>query len=181
MDEPDSGSSSDCSEGQRAARGRMSESTQTDYSSHLRTLKEFALNNQARIPEGIINGQLVEPVHIALGKAYLAHLRDSMVPWPLDPRPEQTRTCLKHYSTSKINGVISAIKYTFSRVSCPMPYAENKFYDDFRHSFKNIIARAKATNEYPAQSGNVPLSMAATMRLLDAAIRCHSLFLPNLS
>jgi len=167
----DSGSSSDCSEQQRAARDRVSQSTQADYNSHMRGLKRFAVDNRSLFLDCFSDGQLIEPVRYAIGKAYLCHLRDSLLPWPLDPRPADTRTGLKHYSTSKINGVIGAIKYSYSKLSCPLPYAENKFYDDFRHSFKNIIARAKAVNAYPATSGTVPLSTAATMRLLEAAIK----------
>ena len=171
MDDLDSGSSSDCSEGERAARDRMSHSTQNDYTSHLNMLKGYAADNRSRFPDCFADGHLVMPVPFAIGKAYLCHLRDTLVPWPLDPRAEDQRTGVKHYSTSKVNGVISAIKYSYSKVSCPLPYAENKFYDDFRHSFKNIIARAKATGDYPATSGTVALSMAAVMRLLEAAIK----------
>jgi hypothetical protein len=168
----DSGSSSECGdEVERAARNRIAQSTQEDYNHELKMIKVFAVENASTFSNCIAEGQLVEPVPFALGQAYLVHVRDAMVPWPLDPRPEATRTGLKHYSTSKMNNAISAIKYSFSKVSCPIPYVANKFYDDFRHSFKHIIARDKAGNAYPCQSGTVPLSMTATTRLLEAAIR----------
>ena len=170
--EQDSGSSSECEdEVERAARNRIAHSTQDDYNSELRMIKVFAVENGSTFSACIAEGQLVEPVPFALGQAYLARIRDAMGPWPLDPRPAETRTGLKHYSTSKMNGAISAIKYSYSKVSCPIPYVENKFYDDFRHQFKHIIARDKAANAYPCDSGTVPLSMAATIRLLEAAIR----------
>ena len=167
----DSGSSSDSEdEALRAARNRVAHTTQHDYNSEFGMIKGFAVENGS-FGDCIAQGRLVEPVPFALGQAYLVHIRDAMIPWPLDPRPAETRTGLKHYSTSKINGAINAIKYSYSKVSCPIPYMENKFYDDFRHSFKHIIAREKAANAYPCQSGTVPLSMAATIRLLEAAIR----------
>lgn len=172
MNAQDSSSSSECEdEVERAARNRIAHSTQDDYNSELRMIKVFAVENESLFCDCIAQGQLVEPVPFALGQAYLVHIRDAMVPWPLDPRPAETRTGLKHYSTSKINATISAIKYSYSKVSCPIPYMENKFYDDFRGSFKHIIARDKAANAYPCQSGTVPLSMTATIRLLEAAIQ----------
>jgi len=119
--EQDSGSSSECEdEVERAARNRIAHSTQDDYNSELRMIKVFAVENGSTFSACIAEGQLVEPVPFALGQAYLVHIRDAMGPWPLDPRPAETRTGLKHYSTSKINGAISAIKYSYSKVSCPV-------------------------------------------------------------
>ena len=120
--EQDSGSSSECEdEVERAARNRIAHSTQDDYNSELRMIKVFAVENGSTFSACIAEGQLVEPVPFALGQAYLARIRDAMGPWPLDPRPAETRTGLKHYSTSKMNGAISAIKYSYSKVSCPIP------------------------------------------------------------
>ncbi len=169
-----SDSSSDSCDGdrevRRAARDRMSSSTQKDYANALRMIQKFALDNAATFEHCICNGHLVEPVPFDIGKAYLAHIREVMVPWPLDPRSSDTRTGVKHYSVGKINNAISAIKYSFSKLSCVLSYEECKFYDDFRHSYKHIIARDKAAGAYPTDSGTVPLTMSATMRLLEAAM-----------
>ena len=169
----DSGSSSECSthsEVRRAAKERMSSGTQIGYTNALSMIKNFVLNNST-FRHCISHGELVGPVPFDLGVAYLAHVRDAMLPWPLDARPPETRTELKHYSTAKVDSVINAIKYSFSKLSRPMPYAENKFYDDFRHAFKHTIARDKATGAYPSDSGTVSLTMSATLRLLEAAMK----------
>jgi hypothetical protein len=171
--EDDVESSSDCSDSEvrRAARDRMSWKSQNDYANTLGLIKNFALDNAPTFEHCILNGHIVEPVPFDLGRAYLAHIRDLMVPWPLDPRPPETRTQTKHYSPGKICGTISAIKYSFSKLSRPMPYEQSKFYDDFRHAFKHIIARDKGIGAYPSDSGSVSLTVAATMRLLEAAMK----------
>jgi hypothetical protein len=166
-----SSDSGDDNEVRRAARDRMSGSTQKDYGRALRMIQNFVLENASTLGHYISDGQLVEPVPFELGQAYLAHIRDVMVPWPLDPRPSDTRTGVKHYSTGKINGAISAIKYSFSRLSRPLSFEESKFYDDFRLAYKNIIARDKATGAFPTDSGTVSLTMSAIIRLLEASIK----------
>ena len=51
-----------------------------------------------------MNGNaVIMPVPLKLGKAFVCSLRDKLVSWPLDGRPEGDRTYLKHYSCSKIN------------------------------------------------------------------------------
>jgi hypothetical protein len=175
IDDDVSESSSDSGDGnnevRRAARDRMSGSTQKDYGRALRMIQNFALENASTFGHYISDGQLVEPVPFELGQAYLAHIRDVMVPWPLDPRPSDTRTGVKHYSVGKINGAITAIKYSFSKLSRPLSFEESKFYEDFRLAYKHIIARDKATGAFPTDSGTVPLTMSATIRLLEAAIK----------
>lgn len=175
IDDDVSESSSDSGDGnnevRRAARDRMSAKTQKDYDRALRMIQNFALENVSTFGHCISDGQLIEPVPFDLGQAYLAHIRDVMVPWPLDPRPADTRTRVKHYSVGKINGAISAIKYSFSKLSRPLSFEESKFYEDFRHAYKHIIARDKATTAFPTDSGTVPLTMSATIRLLEAAIK----------
>ena len=164
----ESDSESDISEGARAARDRLAPKTQEDYGSHLNGLTQFALNHRAQFSDCILNDTIVLPVRLALGKAYLSNLRDTLIEWPLDPRPVPERTCFKHYSTAKINGVIGGIKYSFTKVSCPIPDADTKFYSDFQHSFKNIIAQAKAIGAYPATGGAVPLTMLAMINCSKA-------------
>ena len=175
IDDDGSESSSDAGDGDnevlRAARDRMSGKTQKDYASALGMIKNFALEKASTFGHCIADGKLVEPVAFDLGQAYLAHIRDAMVPWPLDPRPSDTRTGVKHYCVGKIDKAISAIKYSFSKLSRPLSFEESKFYDDFRHAYKNIIASDKASSAFPTDSGTVPLTMSATIRLLEAAIK----------
>ena len=114
VDSDDSGSESELSEGARAARDRLAPKTQKDYGSSMRGLTKFVLERPQQFSEFIRNGEVVLPVPLAIGKAYLAHCRDTMISWPLDPRPEPSKTGMKHYSTQKITGIIGAIKYSFS-------------------------------------------------------------------
>ena len=170
-DSDDSGSESDMSEGARAARDRLAPKTQKDYASFLNGLSKFALDHRAQYAHLIQNDKILLPVSLELGKAYLAHCRDTLVAWPLDPRPEATRTGLKHYSTQKINGVISAIQHSYCKLSIAMPPNEAKFYNDFQHAYRHVIAAAKACSAYPAQAGTVAMTMASVIRLLNAALK----------
>jgi hypothetical protein len=105
----DSGSASDSSSSQtserrKAARDRLAPKTQLDYASIINCLKQFALQNRATFSNCIESGtnNIILPVPLALGEAYLCHLRDKLVPWPHDPRPTDSRTCLKHYSRLEV-------------------------------------------------------------------------------
>lgn len=171
VESDDSGSESELSEGARAARDRLAPKTQKDYGSSMRGLTKFVLERPQQFSEFIRNGEVVLPVPLAIGKAYLAHCRDTMISWPLDPRPEPSRTGMKHYSTQKITGIIGAIKYSFCKLSVDMPASDNRFYSNFSAAYRNIISQAKANSEYPAEGGAVPLSMSSCIRLLIAALK----------
>jgi hypothetical protein len=129
-DESGSGSDSDSSssdvsqtsERGRAARNRLAPKSQSDYASVMNGLTQFALDNRATFSNCIDTGtnKINLPVPVALGEAYLCHLRDKLVPWPHDSRPADTRTGLKHYSKAIIDNTVHAIKYSFTKVSCPM-------------------------------------------------------------
>ena len=179
VESDDSGSESELSEGGRAARDRIAPKTQKDYSSFLRGLTKFVLERpQQQVPrtqklfsEFIQNGEVVLPVPLAIGKAYLAHCRDTMISWPLDPRPEPSRTGMKHYSTQKINGIIGAIKYSFCKLSVGMPPQDSTFYSNFSAAYRQIVSQAKGNSEYPAEGGAVPLTMSSCIRMLIAALK----------
>ena len=166
----DSGSESDLSEGARAARDRLAPKTQADYASFMRSLTTFVLERPALFSEFIENEKVVLPVPLPVGKAYLAHCRDTMVPWPLDPRLDAARTSLRHYSTQKINGTINAIKHSFVKVSAPMPSHDAVFFNNFARAYRQIISQAKAHGEYPSDGGAVALDMMSVIRLLIAAL-----------
>jgi hypothetical protein len=170
-DSEDSGSESDMSEGGRAARDRLAPKTQKDYASFMNGLSKFVLNHRTQYEVYIQSDVMCLPVPLVLGKAYLAYCRDTLVAWPLDPRPDATRTGFKHYSTQKINGVISAIQHSYCKLSIAMPPNETKFYNDFQHAYRHTIAQAKAVSAYPAQSGTVAMAMACVIRLLNAAVK----------
>ena len=167
----DSGSESELSEGGRAARDRVAPKTQKDYSSSMRGLIKFVLERPQLFSEFIQNGEVALPVPLAIGKAYLAHCRDTMISWPLDPRPEPSRTGMKHYSTQKLDGIISAIKYSFCKLSVDIPSRDITFYSNFSAAYRQIISQAKANSEYPAEGGAVPLAMSSCIRLLIAALK----------
>jgi hypothetical protein len=159
----------------RAARDRLAPKTQRDYCSVIQCLTQFALDNRATLSNYIVSGtnRITLPVPLALGEAYLCHLRDKLVPWPHDPRPADTRTGFKHYSKAIIDNTVHAIQYSFTKLSIPIPYRDSKFYNDFQHSYKHILAAAKAIGAFPASSGTVPITRTAMMKLLEAAINSN--------
>jgi hypothetical protein len=163
--------SSAISEGARAARDRLAPKTQEDYASVISQLAQFAFEDKVQFSDCISGDEILLPVRLPLGKAYLAHLRDRRVPWPLDPRQGDERTGVKHLSSATIDQAAQAIKYTFSKEGIPMPAADTKFYNDFPHAYKHILAQAKAEGAFPASGGAVPLTMLATIRLLEAAMK----------
>jgi hypothetical protein len=168
-----SSAASETSERGRAARNRLAPKTQRDYGSIIQCLTQFALDNRATFSNYIAPGtnNISLPVPLALGEAYLCHLRDKLVPWPHDSRPEETRTGFKHYSKSIIDNTVHAIHYSFTKMSAPIPHSDSKFYNDFQHSYKHILAAAKAVGAFPASSGTVPITRTAMIKLLEAAIK----------
>jgi hypothetical protein len=169
--ESESSGDSELSEGALVARDRIAPKTQADYASAMNGLKQFAFDNREQYSNCISGDNIVLPVRLELGKGYLAHLRDTLVAWPQDPRQGDERTGLKHYSCQKLNQVIDAIRYSFCKESCALPATDYKYYNDFRHAYKHTIARAKAEGAFPATGGAVSLTMLATIRLLEAAIK----------
>jgi hypothetical protein len=163
--------SSAISEGARVARDRLAPKTQEDYASVISQLAQVAFEDKVQFSDCISGDEILLPVRLPLGKAYLAQLRDRRVPWPLDPRQGDERTGVKHLSSATIDQAAQAIKYTFSKEGIPMPAADTKFYNDFPHAYKHILAQAKAEGAFPASGGAVPLTMLATIRLLEAAMK----------
>jgi hypothetical protein len=158
------------SAGKRAARDRLAPKTQADYASALSGLAQFAFENKEQFSDSISVDKILLPVRLPLGKAYLSHLRDKLVPWPFDPRQGDERTGVKHLSLQTMNTVIQAIKYSFTKDNCPMPAADAKYYSDFPQAYKHILAQAKAEGAFPASGGALPLTMLAAIKLLEAAI-----------
>ena len=169
--ETESSVGSELSEGALVARDRIAPSTQSDYASAMNGLKQFAFENREQYSECFSGENIALPVRLQLGKGYLSQLRDTLVVWPQDPRQGAERTGLKHYSVQKLNHVIDAIRYSFSKESCALPAPDYKYYNDFRHAYKQTIARAKAAGEFPASGGAVSLTMLAMIRVLEAAIK----------
>jgi hypothetical protein len=99
-EESDSGSDG---EGKRAARDRLTPKTQRDYSGYISELVEFACRNPQEFADCMSSPTAVSmPVALKLGKAFVGYLRDKLISWPMDSRPVERRTFLKHYSRSKI-------------------------------------------------------------------------------
>ena len=151
----DSGSESDMSEGARAARDRIMPKTQKDYASYIKQIINFAVHpdRKASFADCFSGTEVIMPVKLKLGKAFMCHLRDKLVSWPMDPRPEAECTSLRHYSTSHINNAIQAIKQSFHKLSAPIPDSDNKFYNDFSRAYSNFIAQEKGRGAYPAVEG----------------------------
>ena len=171
-DSDDSESGSDASEGARAARERLAPKTQRDYSGYINELVEFACRRRDEFADCMSSSTTVTmPVALKLGKAFVCHLRDRLISWPMDPRPVETRTHLKHYSKSKINNACLAIKHTFRQMSLPIPEADAFFYSDFAQAYINILARDKACGAFPGVEGTVALGSAQIKRIINAAFR----------
>jgi hypothetical protein len=160
------------SEGARAARDRLAPKTQRDYSGYINELCAFACRNSADFADCMTDSTTVTmPVALKLGKAFVCHLRDTLISWPMDSRPEERRTYLKHYSRSKINNACIAIKNTYRLLSMALPEADLFFYNDFAHAYVNILARDKATGAFPGVEGTVALGSAHIKKIINAAFR----------
>ena len=171
---------SNISEGARAARDRLAPKTQRDYSGYINELCAFACRNSADFADCMTDSTTVTmPVALKLGKAFVCHLRDTLISWPMDSRPEERRTYLKHYSRSKINNACIAIKNTYRLLSMALPAADLFFYNDFAHAYVNILARDKATGAFPGVEGTVALGSAQIKKIINAAFRygCMAVYL----
>ena len=170
MSEDDS--DSDLSEGARAARDRLAPKTQRDYSGYINELVVFACANRAEFADCMSSPTAVTmPVALKLGKAFVCSLRDRLISWPMDSRPEGSRTYVKHYSKAKINNACLAIKHTFRQMSLPIPEADAFFYSDFAQAYINILARDKACGAFPGVEGTVALGFAQIKKIINAAFR----------
>ena len=173
MDSDSDSDDSVLSEGARAANDRLAPKTQRDYSVYIKQLTRFAchLDRRAEFADCLNGNEVIMPVALKLGKAFVVSLRDKLVPWPMDGRPEGERTYLKHYSCSKINNACLAIKNTFRKLSQPVPFADASFYLDFAQSYGQIIAREKGVGAYPAVEGSIALGSAQIKKVINAAFR----------
>ena len=172
--------SSELSEGRLAARNRLAPKTQRDYSGYINGLVDFARKNSQHFADCMSNPTTVTmPVALKLGKAYVCYLRDKLISWPMDSRPEGQRTYFKHYSRSKINNACLAIKNTFRKLSMPLPEADAFFYIDFAAAYGNILAQDKATGAFPGVEGTVALGSAQIKNIINAAFRygCMAVYL----
>ena len=168
-EESDSGSDG---EGKRAARDRLAPKTQRDYSGYISELVEFACRNPQEFADCMSSPTAVTmPVALKLGKAFVCYLRDRLISWPMDPRPEDRRTYLKHYSKSKINNACLAIKNTFTLLSMHVPEADATFYNNFAQAYVNILARDKATGAFPGVEGTIALGHDQIKKIINAAFR----------
>ena len=170
MSEDDS--DSDMSEGRRAARDRLAPKTQRDYSGYINELVVFACANSEEFADCMSSPTAVTmPVALKLGKAFVCSLRDRLISWPMDSRPEGSKTYVKHYSKAKINNACLAIKHTFRQMSLPIPEADAFFYSDFAQAYINILARDKACGAFPGVEGTVALGFAQIKKIINAAFR----------
>ena len=169
----DSGSESDCSEGQRAARERLGPKTRKDYSGYINQLTRFALHpDRTQSFRDCLDGeQVIMPVPLKLGKAFMANLRGKLVAWPMDSRPVEQRTYMRHYSRSHINNACLAIKNTFKLLSVPLPASDEAYYLSFSQAYALQIAQEKGTGAYPSVEGSVALGSSDILKVIEAAFK----------
>ena len=172
-DSEDSGSDSECSEGARVARERLGPKTQKDYSGYIKQLTRFVLH-QDRVGtyrDCVIGDQVIMPVPLKVGKAFMSNLRGKLVSWPMDSRPVDQRTYVRHYSRSHINNACLAIKNTFKLSGVPLPAADEAYYSNFSQAYALQIAAEKGTGAYPSVEGSVALGSSDIMKVIEAACR----------
>ena len=169
----DSGSDSDCSEGARVARDRLGAKTQKDYSMYIKQLIRFALHpDRCRSFSDCLNGdQVIMPVPLRLGKAFMSNLRGKLVSWPMDSRPVEQRTYMRHYSRSHINNACLAIKNTFRLLSMPLPPLDEAYYLSFSQAYALQVAQEKSTGAYPSVEGSVALGSSDIMKVIETAFK----------
>ena len=169
----DSGSDSDCSEGARVARDRLAAKTQKDYSSYIKQLIRFALHpdNRRSFSDCLNGDQVIMPVPLRLGKAFMSNVRGKLVAWPMDSRPVEHRTYMRHYSRSHINNACLAIKNTFRLLSMPVPPLDEAYYLSFSQAYGLQIAREKSTGAYPSVEGSVALGSSDIMKVIETAFK----------
>jgi hypothetical protein len=170
----DSGSDSQCSEGERVARDRLGPKTQKDYSGYIKQLTRFVLHrDRVGTYRDCLNGddQVIMPVPLKVGKAFMSNLRGKLVSWPMDSRPVELRTYMRHYSRSHINNACLAIKNTFKLSGVTVPAADEAYYSNFSQAYGLQIAREKGTGAYPSVEGSVALGSSDIMRVIEAAFR----------
>ena len=168
----DSGSESGSEEeGVRVARDRIGPKTQKDYSGYIKQLTRFALGRRDEYRDCLNGNQVIMPVKLRLGKAFMKHLRGSMVSWPMDSRPVDQRTYMRHYSRSHINNACLAIKNTFKVLSEPLPHLDEAYYLNFSSAYALQIAQEKSVGAYPSVEGSVALGSSDIMRVIEAAFK----------
>ena len=172
-DSEDSGSESECSEGGRVARERLGPKTQKDYSGYIKQLTRFVLHqDRVETYRDCVNGiQVIMPVPLKVGKAFMSNLRGKLVSWPMDSRPVEQRTYMRHYSRSHINNACLAIKNTFKLSGVPVPAADEAYYSNFTQAYGLQIAAEKGTGAYPSVEGSVALGSSDIMKVIEAAFR----------
>ena len=169
----DSGSESDCGEGARVARDRLGPKTQKDYSGYINQLTRFVLHSD-RVrthSECVIGDQVIMPVPLKIGKAFMSNLRGKWVSWPMDSRPVEQRTYMRHYSRSHINNACLAIKNTFKLLGVPLPASDEAYYSSFSQAYALQIAAEKSTGAYPSVEGSVALGSSDIIKVIEAAFK----------
>jgi hypothetical protein len=173
-DSEDSGSDSGSEEeGVRVARDRLGPKTQKDYSGYIKQLTRFALDPDRRGEyRDCVNGnQVILPVKLQLGKAFMKHLRGRQISWPMDSRPIDQRTYLRHYSRSHINNACLAIKNTFKMLSVSLPALDEAYYLNFSSAYALQIAQEKSVGAYPSVEGSVALGSSDILKVIEAAFK----------
>lgn len=169
----DSGSESECSEGARVQRERLGPKTQRDYSGYIQQLSRFALHEDrvSGFRDCVTDNQVIMPVPLKLGKAFMKNLRGKLVSWPLDSRPVDERTYMRHYSRSHINNACLAIKNTFKLLGAPLPARDEEYYLNFSQAYALQIAQEKSVGAYPSVEGSVALGSSDIMKVIEAAFK----------
>ena len=169
----DSGSESDCSEGARVARDRLGPKTQKDYSGYIKQLTRYVLHpDRVRTySDCVTSGHVNMPVPLKIGKAFMSNLRGKLVSWPMDSRPTEQRTYMRHYSRSHINNACLAIKNTFKLVGVLLPASDEAYYSSFSQAYALQIAAEKSTGAYPSVEGSVALGSSDMIKVIEAAFK----------
>jgi hypothetical protein len=155
-----SDSDSDESVGLRAARDRFQTGTQEDYQGALNQMEDYVKENYDRgsdIYERCMTrfDKLKMPADFAISKLFIRdHVQNRFVPWPDDNRETARKTHMKHLSLSTMTTVVSAMKYSYTRIRRAIPADVSTDLMDLMMEMPGKFGVCSCRND-GASSGNV--------------------------
>ena len=172
-----SDSDSDESVGARAVRDRFQPGTQEDYQGALNAMEDYVKGHYQRDCEIYLRcmtqrDKLKMPVDFAISKLFIRdHVQDRLVPWPDDDREPTRRTNMKHLTLSTMTTVISAMKYSYSRIRRAVPANVSTDYNNIWEEYKKFVGNERMAGDMPKVEGAAAITYDAFYMLMEAAIK----------
>ena len=172
-----SDSDSDESVGLRAARDRFQTGTQEDYQGALNQMEDYVKEHYDRgsdIYERCMTrfDKLKMPADFAISKLFIRdHVQNRFVPWPDDNRETARKTHMKHLSLSTMTTVVSAMKYSYTRIRRAIPADVSTDYNNIWEEYKKFVGSERMSGNMPPVEGAAAITYDAYYMLMDAAIK----------